>query len=453
MRTDDQLHLVDQQNRVLQRIEAPREVPEAVSPALGAGWITYASWLNNTGTPVSSFTSTWTVPRPPVTNSGQTIFFFNGIEPGDGSHILQPVLQWGSSAAGGGDYWSVASWYVGGGSAFHTTLVRVNPGDVLTGVMTLDSRNGNLFNYTSSFQGLANTALPVQNNPELTWCVETLEAYGIMQCQDYPGTDVTPVTAINIRTGGTTPSVNWSVNNTVSDCGQRTVVAVDGAADGEVELSCRGEAPWAQNDLTAAAGIPILAGGDPTGYTWAADSTQHVVFRGGDSHVHELWFNGQWNHNDLTEASGLPPVPASDLAGYTWDVDTTQHVVYRGVDGHIHELWFNGQWNHNDLTNASGGPPLSVGKPAGYTWDVDRTQHVVYRGIDGHIHELWFNGQWNHNDLTNAAVAPVLASGDPAGYTWNADNTQHVVYRGIDGHIHELWFNGQWNHNDLTNAA
>jgi transposase len=31
-----------------------------------------------------------------------------------------------------------------------------------------------------------------------------------------------------------------------------------------------------------------------------------------------------------------------DPAGYTWDVDRTQHVVYRGGDGHIHELWFNG---------------------------------------------------------------------------------------------------------------
>jgi hypothetical protein len=145
----------------------------------------------------------------------------------------------------------------------------------------------------------------------------------------------------------------------------------------------------------------------------------------------------RWNLNDLTAAAGAP-LAASAPAGYTWDVDSTQHVVSRGTDNHIHELWFNGQWNHNDLTNAAGAP-LAVGDPAGYTWDVDHTQHVVFLGNDSHIHELWFNGQWNHNDLTNAAAAP-LAAGFPAGYTWNIDSTQHVVFRGNDGHIHELWF-------------
>ena len=52
------------------------------------------------------------------------------------------------------------------------------------------------------------------------------------------------------------------------------------------------------------------------------------------------WFNGQWNHNDLTVAAGAPNA-IGDPDGYTWDVDSTQHVVYRGNDGHIHELWFN----------------------------------------------------------------------------------------------------------------
>ncbi|MET9914973.1 hypothetical protein ABZZ74_51440 [Streptomyces sp. NPDC006476] len=72
-------------------------------------------------------------------------------------------------------------------------------------------------------------------------------------------------------------------------------------------------------------------------------------------------------------------------------MDTTQHVVYRGGDGRIHELWFNGQWNYNDLTSASGGVPVAVGKPTGYTWSVDKTEHVVYRRADGHIQELYFS--------------------------------------------------------------
>src|SRR3954452_13101757 len=53
--------------------------PPAPAPALGTGWITYASWTNSSGTPVASFTTTCTVPPAPPTQSGQTIFLFNGI--------------------------------------------------------------------------------------------------------------------------------------------------------------------------------------------------------------------------------------------------------------------------------------------------------------------------------------------------------------------------------------
>jgi hypothetical protein len=95
-----------------------------------------------------------------------------------------------------------------------------------------------------------------------------------------------------------------------------------------------------------------------------------------------------WNHADLTGSIGAPAA-AGDPAGYTWDVDSTEHVVYRGTDSHIHELWFNGAWNHADLTGSIGAP-AAAGDPAGYTWDVDSTEHVVYRGTDSHIHELWF---------------------------------------------------------------
>jgi hypothetical protein len=454
LHAEGQLQVVDSARNVVARLAAvtPLRAPRH-APAMGDGWITYAGWSNGTGTPISSFTTTWTVPRAPRTSSGQVIFLFNGIEPGDSSHILQPVLQWGVSAAGGGSYWSIASWYVGsGGDALHTPLVRVNEGDVLVGVMTLDSRSGSSFNYTSSFQGRAGTSLTVQNNPELTWASQTLEAYSVTKCSDYPATDTTPMTAINIRTGTSTPAVSWSVTNRVTDCGQKTVVAVNGATNAEVDLSYRGEAGWNRNDLTVAAHNAPLASGDPAGYTWDVDRTQHVVYRGTDGHVHELWFSNAWNHNDLTNASGGSPLAASDVAGYTWDVDRTQHVVYRAADNHIHELWFNNGWHHNDLTVAAGAP-AAAGRPAGYTWSVDRTQHVVYRGVDGHIHELWYNNAWHHNDLTNASGGAPLAAGSPAGYTWSVDRTQHVVYRGLDGHVHELWYNNAWHHNDLTNAS
>jgi len=220
-------------------------------PGFGSGWIVDAFWLNTTGNPVTSFKTTWRVPPIPATSSGQTIFLFNGIDPQDPSQaILQPVLQWGSSHAGGGAFWSVASWYVlGNGQAFFTTPVLVHPGDVLVGVMTLTGQANGLFSYQSEFQGIPGTQLPVQNVAELVWCNETLEAYSIAACSDYPASDLTPMQSIDLQTGNTTPAVHWTPQNRVTDCGQHTVVAIDSGTGGEVDLYYRKPAlriPWEQ---------------------------------------------------------------------------------------------------------------------------------------------------------------------------------------------------------------
>lgn len=207
-------------------------------PGLSQGWITFAEWSNDTGTPISSFKTTFVVPPPPATQSGQLIYIFPGLEPSTKSWILQPVLQWGASQAGGGNYWGVASWYVDGqgGPAFHTQIVPVNPGDVLVGVMTLTSYSGRSFNYICVFQGIANTSLPIQNVEQLTWCSETLEAYELTKCSDYPNTCSTAMAAINIETGNVNPAIIWTPVNEVTDCGQHTMVYSNSSSGGEVDL-------------------------------------------------------------------------------------------------------------------------------------------------------------------------------------------------------------------------
>ena len=122
---------------IVRRAETPAAAGAGPVPNLGSGWITYASWTRPAGQHVALFKTAWTVPPPPATQSGQTVFLFNGIQ--NSSMIYQPVLQWGPSAAGGGNYWAVASWYADGqtGHSFYSSLVRVNPGDVLVGVMAI----------------------------------------------------------------------------------------------------------------------------------------------------------------------------------------------------------------------------------------------------------------------------------------------------------------------------
>lgn len=89
-------------------------VPTGRVLPLGSGWITYTYWNSPSSTPISYFNTNWTVPPAPATVSGQVLFLFNGLQ--NSSYILQPVLQWGVSAAGGGDYWAIANWYVDGQS-------------------------------------------------------------------------------------------------------------------------------------------------------------------------------------------------------------------------------------------------------------------------------------------------------------------------------------------------
>ena len=209
--------------------------PQAV-PALGSGWIVYASWTDSTGKPVSLFTTKWVVPPPPATQSGQVIFLFNGIQ--NSTMIYQPVLQWGPSAAGGGNYWAVASWYADGqgGQAFHSSLVPVSTGQVLIGVMTQTGQSANGYSYNCQFSGIANTSLPIQNVQELTWCVETLECYGLQKCSDYPQTCRTAMGGIEIATGGVVTTPSWQVTNSVTDCGQHAVVVSNASPGGEVDL-------------------------------------------------------------------------------------------------------------------------------------------------------------------------------------------------------------------------
>ena len=296
--------------------------PPALVPAFGSGWITYASWTNNTGTPISLFSTRWVVPPAPATQSGQTIFLFNGIQ--NSTMIYQPVLQWGGSAAGGGNYWSVASWYVDGqgGQAFHTNLVRVNPGDVLIGVMTLTGQSPKGFSYNCQFQGIANTSLPIQNIQELTWCIETLECYGITKCSDYPATNKTEMCAIDMVTGNTHPATTWSPSNPVSDCGQHTLIFDDdSSSNGEVDLWYSSSPFWTSGFGSIAAGAsqdwwfswggsgdvgpqliqaePVNASGElvTTQIAESLDSNGHVTYHAtvrnnGSNAVHFQWRGG-----------------------------------------------------------------------------------------------------------------------------------------------------------------
>src|SRR5260370_16399646 len=209
---------------------------EARVPFTDSGWITYASWLNQTGTPVSHFTTTWTVPRPPSYYHRQTLFQFNSIEPSSFNSILQPVLQYGTSAAGGGKYWSVASWYVTGSNAYYSSLVKVSSGKNLTGVIALTGNAGGKFTYSCDFTGISGTNFSIQNIAELTWCTETLEVYSVTACTEFPKTAYSRMSGINLLTGSTTPSVSWAPTDVQTNCCVQTTIVTNGGSRSIVDI-------------------------------------------------------------------------------------------------------------------------------------------------------------------------------------------------------------------------
>jgi hypothetical protein len=210
--------------------------PGARKPLPDNGWQTYAGWVNEGKTPVTSFTTTWTVPPAPSNDDGQTLFQFNSMMPVAGTSILQPVLQYGPSAAGGGSYWAVASWYVTGTDAFWSSLVEVAAGKSLTGVITLKSHTKSEYDYACEFKGIAGTKYTIKKISQLYWLTETLEVYNVDLCADYPNTAFSEMSKIAVKTGSKTPAVTWTITNDSTDCGVQTTIVTQGGKAGVVDI-------------------------------------------------------------------------------------------------------------------------------------------------------------------------------------------------------------------------
>jgi hypothetical protein len=157
----------------------------------GNGWVEASQWLVSlkSGDNLDVIEGFWIVPSPPKTN-GATIFLFNGVEPANGSNIMQPVLQYGGSKAGGGNYWAIASWLVGN-NAYFSPLESVNPGDLLFGFTEQTGNSGGKLHYlvkasdiaTGAYSSLGVSSTGIQWN----WAFAgVLEAYNVTSCSEYP---------------------------------------------------------------------------------------------------------------------------------------------------------------------------------------------------------------------------------------------------------------------------
>jgi hypothetical protein len=145
----------------------------------------------------------------------------------------------GQLGAGGGAFWSIASWHVDSqGHSYCTPSTPVNPGDSLTGLMTMTGAfNDGTHNYCCEFAGVAATALMALGTPELTDAEETLEVYGVTAQAEYPGGPSTAMSQINIQVGGNPALLAWASNTMLNPLfGENAVIVSNASPGGEVDL-------------------------------------------------------------------------------------------------------------------------------------------------------------------------------------------------------------------------
>jgi len=192
-------------------------------PLHGPAWKAWTQYQNKGK--VTLLYGEWTVPDAPPSSDGQILYYWNGIEPDDNSAVLQPVLQFGSTPAGGGSYWAMASWYVSDSDAYNTDILRVNPGDIVTG-NNLQLDNGSWI-ITGGTKGSPQTVQLLSNPPsqDYTWAYQVLEAYSVTDClTQYPKVGKLVFDNIVVNVSGSLVKPIWDTMTKDPTCNERAGV-------------------------------------------------------------------------------------------------------------------------------------------------------------------------------------------------------------------------------------
>lgn len=205
-------------------------IPPCPYPVLTPGPLHGPAWkawteFNNTQ-PVTKFSTQWGIPPNPPSYTGQILYYWNGIEPAANTAVLQPVLQFGATPAGGGQYWAVASWYVSDVTATYSKLLacptKGNPSVI--GTMSVDSSGK--WTVTGVCGGTPTTLQYTPPDRDYTWaypCV--LEAYDVDDCKrEYPTTDSLTFSNIQLWVAGNPVTPTWKPQTKNNQCNEHATV-------------------------------------------------------------------------------------------------------------------------------------------------------------------------------------------------------------------------------------
>jgi hypothetical protein len=223
-------------------VTRPRTRTEVLAhaPGMGNGRIEADLWNVplEANDDIDYLAGAWTVPSYPL-ESGALIYLFNGIESSSGGWMLQPVLQYGTSPAGGGDFWAVASWLVSSNQAFHTPLKTVFPGNSIKGYIEMPDISGSAKHWEvearDTTTGANSYVSAYVSEQHWTWAYAgVLEAYNVTSCGQFPsnGREVFKGSVVNHGFPAYVPPSRQGWNGAVYSYGGRScnfaVVAASG---------------------------------------------------------------------------------------------------------------------------------------------------------------------------------------------------------------------------------
>ncbi|MFH0728224.1 MAG: neuraminidase-like domain-containing protein [Pseudomonadota bacterium] len=279
----------------------------------------------------------------------------------------------------------------------------------------------------------------------------------------------------------TTPSATkWAGNSPFSV----TFTAEYKLQDGTNTASTKDEFPilrqggdykllFPSNEIRLGSGATIPhAAGKASGFIFSPQGAQHVVYRGTDRSIHDVWWtpNG-WFHCNASAAASADSA-SDDPHGYPLDDQHLYCIAYVSDCKLLEICWSQMDslgpgadeevataWRMETLYEAGADADRPVGKPFGGLFSPKRG--VVYRTQDGHLWAAveettlgaWKQVHLNEGDIPAAVVDPTGCLMTATSLGGTTVHSRHLFFQGSDGNLHELRSDSagaQWIHTNLT---
>ena len=188
---------------------------------------------------IQSFSTSWTVPKNPVAGADSTLFLWNGADNDNGGNaFMQPVLGWND---GHGHLWFVQNWGFTNGNYFHSDIIKVPSGAIVTGVMTLISGYPGAYTYSIAFTGYPSITFTQTYPDPANETIECWEAYANSYIY-FPANKDIAMQSMNLQyvgAGSTNQPITWEQTSDgalVTPSGKNTVIENNGTNNSIVDF-------------------------------------------------------------------------------------------------------------------------------------------------------------------------------------------------------------------------